>query len=232
MYANNTKWVDEALVNAAEEYYKTLPKPDQPVNITEPLDAEGKTDYGKVSQVQKDLQPDGFYEQQISKGNLTVEQVKAIVKSAGLNDSIVDGIKFRIDNPDLIKSLQAGIPKGINISYLRSDLNTAIKDGRFGEVIKNGDVSVEKAKEILNYFHIRQFFDHAHNRRVVQFTHTWVDHLLEQSGVFDRSRNGNIIFPGGIQNNFQILQLHMCLETGTAIAIEQSRRLHVERFAL
>lgn len=123
--------------------------------ILKPLNENEKTDYGKISQIQKDLS-NGFYEEQLKNKTLTPDELKGILKSAGLRESIVDGMMFRIENPDLIKSLSEGVPKGINISYLRSDLNKAIKDGRFGEAIRNGELSIDKAKQILKYFHINE----------------------------------------------------------------------------
>lgn len=130
------------------------PQPEeQSDRVIKPLNEDEKTDYGKISKIQQGIK-DGFYEDKIRKGELTETQVKDIMVSAGLRKTVVDGMVFRIENPDLLKALKDGIPEGVNISYLRSDINGAIKDGRFGEAIRNGEIPTDKAKGILKYFNI------------------------------------------------------------------------------
>src|SRR5687767_10096537 len=75
-------------------------------------------------------------------------------------------------------------------------------------------------RELIQYPHPCLVLDHTHDCRVIQLAHPRVDHLLEELRVFNGARNGDIVFAGGIQNDIQILQLHVSLEARVTVTIE------------
>lgn len=129
-----------------------IPKTEETPKVEEPK--EDINNYDKTDEVKKNIE-DGTYEKQVRDGDLSKTQLAKILKESGYKKEIGDEIIFRANNKDLIDSLDKAIPDGVDISYLRSNIREAIKDGRFAKAVSDGVLDSSKAKDILKYFNVK-----------------------------------------------------------------------------